>query len=136
MCEKLERGLSCSESVRSAKFFSFCLPLWPLLNFTAVSPDGLVSVAELHSFPAVHLNPLECHVSRVCADLSVVYACLSKTGQDILQQANTAHIINQAILICYITFYFKASFPREGMHHIQYESKTLKVSLLPTKLRV
>lgn len=72
-------------------------------------------------------GPLECHVPTVCVDLSDVYACLSRTGQDILQQANTAHIIKGVILKSVKSpFILKPVSNWKVRHHIQYESKTLK----------
>lgn len=116
------------------QFFSF-----HLLTFTALSPSGLVSgsLAELLSSSAGH-HPGVSHLTSVCVDLADVYACLSWSGQDILQQANTAHIINGGILKSVKSpFILKPVFHWVVRHHIQYESKTSKdVSLLPTKSMV
>lgn len=77
-------------------------------------------------------------VSPVCVDVSDVFACLSRMGQHILKQANTAHIINRGILQSVISpFILKPGSHWTVRHHIQYESKTFKeVSLLTTKFEV
>lgn len=88
--------------------FSFHLLLW----LFKTSPQYLQVVWY---FPPVvhHLWASWSHVSIVCVDLSDVYTCLSWTGQDILQQANTAHIINQAILKSVIYLLFWSQFPTQ-----------------------
>lgn len=78
--------------------------------FSGCWPSGGSWVSRLH---------------RVCVDKSVVYACLKLnwSGYPTASQ-HCSHNQSRHPKICYITFYFKASFPPVVQHHIQYESKT------------
>lgn len=82
--------------------------------FSGCSPSGGSWVSRLHS---------------VCRVISCI--CLFElnwSGYPTASQ-HCSHNQSRHPKICYITFYFKVSFPRVVMHHIQYESKTLEKKL-------
>lgn len=111
MGKQSEAGSSSVWSSCSAKVFIFILLLWSSWSSLHSLQSGLLGRGSF-SFscsPPERLSGFRW--PQMCADSAVVYARLSLKAQDVLQQANTAHIINWGIQISVYHLLFKSQFP-------------------------
>lgn len=111
---------------REAQVLSFFLLLWAVwtsLQYLQVVQSLWQSFLLLQPFTI--WGSLGLHVSAVCRFISMYLFELNWSRYPTASQ-HCLHNQSSHPKICYITFYFKASFPREVMQHIQYESRKFK----------